>query len=536
MIKLDNKFTSDFKDHIKFSYSFFDRIIVRGYIIGMFRPANVIALLRNLGFSKHTNGVFKLLSDQLNNHIKKFSEKLNVPILWRENHGGKEMEMQSYVEENYFNPNKLGVICIIKSLEFMNCYWNKQITTKSNTFFTKMFWLKKQVTQHYIYINDSVLGFCCLKISSGLPFHCQFYCNGHWYLRRQLDKKGIGYKMHENAFISINDESFANSLITEFKGKTINDRIEFWMNTLFRFDKGERSTCSALLTHSWYTSQCEVCSNIIFKNKDYFNRVYDKILEKHHNLATPDSLSRLFELKQERKQSKSTNKVYHQKACVKYWIQGNSIKMYNKGGYLLRVETTINNPRLPGAKLQKPIFGIKGYYWYGFGCNNRFFNAISKIDVSLLGDYENEFTTAVYTNKGKRVAAPDLRNPKQLAILAVLSNPRFTTELFRTKDLMRYLSGYFSKTAEIRYQMEKLRVRGLIEKRQSANYYRVTEKGYSWLNVAYSYNRYFLTPLLSSSLQIGLYSKNKGLDKFEQAQKQIKAGLNAIYQQLNISA
>jgi len=536
MIKLDNEFTSDFKDHIKFSYSFFDRIIVRGYIIRMFSPANVIVLLRNLGFSKHSNGVFKLLSNQLNNHIKKLATRLDVPILWRENHGGKEMKMQSYVEEKYFNTNKIGVICIIKSLEFMNCYWNKQITTKNNTLFTKMFWLKKQVTQHYIYINDSVLGFCCLKISSGLPFHCQFYCNGHWYLRRQLDKKGIGYKMQENAFLSIDDESYANTLIKDFSGKIIDSRIEYWINKWFRFDKGKRSTCSALLKHNWYTSQSEVCSNIIFKNKNYFNRVYDKILEKHHNIATPDSLSKIFELKQERKQSKSTNKVYNQKACVKHWIQGNSIKMYNKSGYLLRVETTINNPRLPGAKLKKPIFGIKGYYWYGFGCNNRFFNAISKINVKLLGDYENEFTTAVHNSKGKWVAAPDLRNPKQIALLAVLSNPRFSTEWFRTKDLMQYLSCDFAKTAEIRYQISKLRVRGLIEKRQHANYYRVTEKGYTWLNIAYSYNRYFLTPLLSSNLQIETLNKNEGLDNFEKAQICIKAGLNTIYQQLNISA
>lgn len=533
---LENKFTSEFNDHIKFSYSFFDRIIVRGYILGMFRPSNVICLLRNLGFSKHTNGVFKLLSDQLNSHIKKFASKEHIPILWRDNHGGKEMEMQSFVEKNYFDPKKLGVICIIKSLEFMSCYWNKQITTKTGNLFAKMFWLKKQVTQHYIYINDSVLGFCCLKISSGLPFHCQFYCNGHWYLRRQLDKKGIAYKMHENSFISIDDEAYVSLLIENFRGSIIDGRIKYWMNKWFRFDKGDRSTCSSLLKHSWYTSQSEVCSNVIFKSKEYFNRVYDKIIEKHHRIGTPDSLSKLFELKQERKQSKSTHKVYHQKACAKHWIQGNSIKMYNKGGYLLRVETTINNPRLPGAKLQKPIFELKGYYWYGFGCNNRFFNAISKVDATLMGDNEQEFTTAVHTKKGKRVAAPDLRNPKQVAVLAVLSNPRYASEWFRTKELMRYLSGYFSKTAEIRYQLEKLIVRGLIEKRQSANYYRVTEKGYSWLNIAYSYNRYFLTPLLSTQLQEEISNNGDSLDMLEQAQTGIKSGLNTIYQQLNIVA
>ncbi len=535
-VLLQNKFTSDFSSHINFSYSFFDRIIVRGYIRSMFRPASVITLLRNLGFSKHTNGIFKLFSDQLNSHIKKLAVKFEVPILWRDNHGGKEMEMQSYVEEYYFNQKKLGVVCIIKSLEFMSCYWNKQLTTKKGSLFTKMFWMKKQVTQHYIYINDSELGFCCLKISSGLPFHCQFYCNGHWYLRRQLDKKGIGYKMQDNAFLKIDDEAYVENLIKGFKGSIIDKRISYWMDKWFRFDKGERSTCSSILKHNWYTCQCKVCSNVVFKNKPYFERLYDKVLEKHHSIGAPNSLSKLFELKRERKQSKSTNKTYYQKACSKHWIQGNSIKMYNKGGYLLRVETTINNPRLPGAKLQKPIFEIKGYYWYGFGCNNRFFTAIAKIDASLLGDYENEFTNAVYTEKGKRVAAPDQRNPKMIAVLAILSNPRFSTEWFRTKELMRYLSVHFSKTAEIRYQMDKLKARGLVEKRQNSNYYRVTEKGYVWINIAYSHNRYFLTPLLSDSLTKQSLGSDNALDKLEITQKHIKEGLYALYQELNIAA
>lgn len=47
----------------------------------MFRPGNVISLLRNLGFSKHTNGVFKLFSDQLNNHNTETIPKNKVGLL-----------------------------------------------------------------------------------------------------------------------------------------------------------------------------------------------------------------------------------------------------------------------------------------------------------------------------------------------------------------------------------------------------------------------------------------------------------------------
>src|SRR5207245_7160767 len=31
--------------------------------------------------------------------------------------------------------------------------------------------------------------------------------------------------------------------------------------------------------------------------------------------------------------------------CVKHWVEENSIKMYDKQGSVLRIETTINNPR-----------------------------------------------------------------------------------------------------------------------------------------------------------------------------------------------
>ena len=533
---LDNQFTQEFSEHIKLSYSFYDRVIVRGYILKLFKPSSVIALLRNLGFSKHGNGVFKLFSGQLNSHIKKAASKNGIPLLWRENHGGKDLEMQSFVEEHYCEEDNFGAICIIKSLEFTGCFWNKQVKTKSGKLHTQMYWCKKQVTQHYIYFNDKTMGLCCLKISSGFPFHCQFYFNGHYYLRRQFDKRGVEYKMDDNAFAEIGDMQLLGDLVKDFKGGIIEKTIKNLMGEWFRFDKGERSTCSSLLQHNWYTSQCEVCSNVVFKNKGWFDRLYDKIIEKHHQPGMPDRLSKLFDVKQERKQSKSTQKVYHQKACARHWMQGNSIKMYNKGGYMLRVETTINNPRLPGARLQKPLFEIKGYYWYSYGCNNRFFDAISKIDGNQIGGGENEFTTAVYTEKGKRVAAPDLRNPKQTALLAVLCNPRFAIEWFRTKELMRYLSGHYSKTAEIRYQMDKLKARGLTEKRKGANYYRVTKKGYAWINIAYSQNRYFLTPLLSMDIEKEISKKSEGLDKFESALKNIRNGLDAIYQGLNVAA
>lgn len=167
-----NGFTEQFSSHIKFVYSFFDRLIIRGYIQGMFSTGNVITLLRNLGFNQHNNGIIKLLAEQLGSHIKKESERLSVPILWRENLGGNEISMQEYVEDNYLQKGKFGSLCIIKVMENVCTYWNREVMTKSGKPFNKMYWCKKPVSQYYIYINDKDFGLCCLKISSYLPFHC----------------------------------------------------------------------------------------------------------------------------------------------------------------------------------------------------------------------------------------------------------------------------------------------------------------------------------------------------------------------------
>ena len=44
---MTNKFTTDFSEHIDFMYTSFDRIILRGYITGLFVEGSVIKLLRN---------------------------------------------------------------------------------------------------------------------------------------------------------------------------------------------------------------------------------------------------------------------------------------------------------------------------------------------------------------------------------------------------------------------------------------------------------------------------------------------------------
>ncbi len=65
---MNNSFLNQFSANIKFKYFCFDRVVIRGYILMLFFPGGVVRLLRALGFSRLSNGVMRILTDQLNVH------------------------------------------------------------------------------------------------------------------------------------------------------------------------------------------------------------------------------------------------------------------------------------------------------------------------------------------------------------------------------------------------------------------------------------------------------------------------------------
>ena len=103
---------------------------------------------------------------------------------------------------------------------------------------------------------------------------------------------------------------------------------------------------------------------------------------------------------------------------------------------MLRVETTINNPGLPGLKLKKPACNLQAYYWYGLGCNSRYLTTLLDIDISSLStETHQKYEQTVVTHTGRKVAAPDLRKPEQVAFLEVLLNANNYAFGFRNRDI-----------------------------------------------------------------------------------------------------
>jgi hypothetical protein len=72
----------------------------------------------------------------------------------------------------------------------------------------------------------------------------------------------------------------------------------------------------------------------------------------------------------------------------------------------------------------------------------------------------------VLLDNGVQVSAPSLRKKRQVELLKSVLNPKYAAEGFRTVDILNELSEFFQNCGQIRYKLQKLRVRGLIERVQ----------------------------------------------------------------------
>ena len=224
------------------------------------------------------------------------------------------------------------------------------------------------------------------------------------------------------------------------------------MNIFFKFNKGKHSTRSKFIEHNWYLSQIEISSNIVFRSARFCTSLFERLLDKFHRLGLPEAIAQIFNRRLHRRStSKTFWRLYDNNACIKHWFRGNSIKQYNKTGYYIRTETTINNPKSLG--LQKPVLFLQAYLWEGVACNDRFLECCADVDIASISEGERErYTKPVPVHLGHNVTPPDFRKDRQVALAKELLKPKYHSYGFRAVDLLRTA---FQKPNDFKYYQKE---------------------------------------------------------------------------------
>src|SRR6188508_2180680 len=172
-----------------------------------------------------------------------------------------------------------------------------------------------------------------------VPFRLQFYCNGHSWLARQLTAAGVGFTLADNAFLRIDDWERAQALADTLSPDHLHRILDHYA----------QQCCPVLdvfaQSYHWSFMQLEYATDLVFRTPAILKPLYEQLSRqailtvKAEHVATFLGHKITAQLAQEIG-SQFTTRI--EGTCVKHCFSKSSIKIYDKFGLVLRIETTTN--------------------------------------------------------------------------------------------------------------------------------------------------------------------------------------------------
>ena len=360
----------------------------------------------------------------------------------------------------------------------------------------------------YHYWNDPVLGFGHTRLQTWVPLSVTLCINGRHWLERQLLAESIKYVKDGNCFPFIADLGRAQELL-DLQLKTN------WPGLL---DPLLRRNCPTVdevfdhgpLSYYWSADETEWATDIVFRSTADLEAIYPSLLRHGLVAAQSPAVMRFFgkSAGQDKacgrapKEIVSDHRTRYEGARLKHWLNGNSIKAYNKAGNLLRLETTINNPRdfkvyrqpnddpsqpMSWQKMRKGVSDLHRRAEVSQACNDRYAEHLASAGVTgtlqgIAGD-----TCKPVIKKARRHRALNPWSTGDHRLLQFIARGENSINGFRNRDMREYLypeatessdkAGRRKLSGRVTRHIRLLRAHGLVKKVARTTRYVLTAKG-----------------------------------------------------------
>ena len=365
----------------------------------------------------------------------------------------------------------------------------------------------RRCTHFYHYFLHEELGLCHVRVQTWFPFTVDICLNGRDRLARQMDTAGLAYHQRDNCFIWVQDVVRAQALLDE-------QLRTDWPGVLGRLLNQAHPLHAELCrpiaqTYYWSASASEYAPDLLFRDAPSLAALYPRLV--HHGLrtfASPDVmrfLGRNIPTTRGHVNPKFTGEIISdlkhrpEGLRVKHSVNGNSVKMYDKEGRVLRIETTINKTEdfrvyrtkqgePGGEKAWRPLQRSVGELWrraeVSAAANRRYLEALASVtDKTPVGQASAGVCRAVIKD-GRRHRALNPWSETDAALLAAVSRGEYTINGLRNRDLRRHLWTKAGTDKEERRRagavtrkLRLLRAHGLLRKVSGTHRYVVTEDG-----------------------------------------------------------
>lgn len=378
------------------------------------------------------------------------------------------------------------------------------------------------VYHYHFHIMDREWGHITIRMSGHPPFGLQISLNGHEWVQRQAQKQAISWVKEGNCFVGGSDLAGLSRLAQGLDGArglaclaTVVERWVYSACLCFALTAEQQRQSNFHYAYSCY--QLEYSRNLVFKSGRTLDEVYQGLIDRTRRLLDVPRLKTIFGRKKRpfktRNRDGRLEKIIEQSrydlTVFKVHFGKLTLKMYDKGDRVLRVEVIVNN--VEELRCGKRLEKLPGMLERLQSMVVEFLGVVQAAHLSFVDGRQLDALAAPSVRGKRRIAGVDLQKPRMRAVaqavVALAAQPEgFTSEQLAQRvweQQGRSMARYDGRKAA--YDLRKLRAKSLLERLTKTRRYRVRRPGIRTLATLLILREKVIKPVLA-----GVYRPKRG--------------------------
>jgi hypothetical protein len=464
--------------HVSLDVECFDRLYLNCYVPTLQTSGGIAYFLRDhRGHPIASPALFGQMGRAFRDAMLQFATDNDIPVI-RFKSGDRKIDV---IRPYLARATQTGVVAIGIAQEYQSVTVGTDVRRDPATgcphySFRKV---ERRVTCYYLYIFDDDWGPCFIKLCAYFPYPGKLWCNGHEWVKRQLDKAGIAYEALANGFAWVEDPAALRRMCNRISPNKVRSLFERWMSVIpLPLTKQDRAA-----GYDWDLSmrQVEFSRTLVLDRPARARAFFEHVIQDNIGLGRPEQVEMIFD---RRVQRNASGRFYTRVVTrgveprISIGFKHSWVKQYLKEGRAIRIETVVNNPKDMRIKRRLGHLGALGAVCRKV--NRRILRVQRVASAPSMTRSLFERVTLPDGSAGRRTVALRYGDPRAMAVMAALTLCLHHVSGITNKSLrplVATLLGVAYQAPQMTYDLWRLRRKGLIERVPGTHTYVLTVDG-----------------------------------------------------------
>ena len=468
--------TDRYASLIRGTLSSFDRILLTGTLPDICHAQALARELtrRRIRFFDYKTAFAQPIRDEIRTHAERLAQENGLVIEHIRSIKAfrKEDRVQAILAERGTHP---GLVHIFSALETCTAFEARYDKRSGRTFLRPD---SGKCLHYYFYFIDRDLGLCHLRVPTWAPFRLQFCFNGHNWLASRLKPGTLHRKL---------------------------DRFVHWLcPAAAAFPAG----------YHWSIMQLEYATDIVFKSRDALAPLYEYLVRSAVHVVRAEHVATFLGRKLDPRFQGEVGNDFNtriQGTRIRHQMGPSTLKMYDKFGLVLRIETVTNDvsffkhhrtvehrdgsTEMKLAPVKKTIYSLGVLPGILGACNRRYLEFLSSLDDDSAGRRHLDRLSRPVRDEKRSYRAINFFDPDERSLLLAIARGEFNLRGFQVRDLRRLLNHLSSP--QLSRHIKRLLKHRLIKKVAGTYRYYLTRLGRRAITAAFRLREGSIIPALA---------------------------------------